>query len=76
MPLQGEAKTVAAFRADPYGCGEGLASKRAARDPFSLGSLTPERCPAMGELLDYCGPQPYQGPLPWREDGEPGTAEA
>ena len=56
------------FRSDPYGCSDELAAKRAQRDPFSHGGLTPERCPDMGELLDYCGPGQYPGPLPWSEE--------
>ena len=59
--LQGEAKTVAAFRQDPYGCGEGLSAKRATRDPFSHGGMSRERCPALGDLLDYCGPGGWVG---------------
>lgn len=66
--LQGEAQTVDAFRGDPYGCSDALTGKRAQRDPFSTGGLTPERCPAMGDLLDYCGPEFYPGELPWAEE--------
>lgn len=63
--LQGEAKTAAAFETDPYGCSEGLAAKRTARDPFASGGLSGDRCPAMAELLDFCGPRVFDGPLPW-----------
>ncbi|GAB4816506.1 hypothetical protein N2152v2_003552 [Parachlorella kessleri] len=64
--LQGEAKTVAAFRKDPYGCGDDLSAKRATRDPFSHGGMSRERCPALGELLDHCGPGLYPAErLPW-----------
>jgi hypothetical protein len=64
---------VAVFRTDPYGCSEELAAKRATRDPFSQGGPTTERCPALGELLDHCGPELYAGPLPWggKEEEEP-----
>lgn len=73
--LQGEARTVAAFKADPYGCSEELAGKRAKRDPFSHGGLTPDRCPAMGGLLEHCGPGPFDGILPWGEGGDEGLWE-
>lgn len=64
--LAGEQAAAAAFRADPYGCGEGLVAKRASRDPFNAGGYSRDRCPGMGALLDWCGPQLYQGRLPWR----------
>eukprot|EP00887_Chlorella_sp_A99_P007325 scaffold2.g7325.t1 len=62
---EGEARTAAAFEADPYGCSEELRAKRAARDPFAVGGLGGERCPAIAELLDYCGPGVFDGELPW-----------
>lgn len=68
--IQGEAQTKAAFRDDPYGCSGELAAKRAQRDPFSHGGPTPDRCPAIGALLDHCGPELYSGELPWREGEE------
>ena len=69
--MQGEAKTLAAFEADPYGCAGELAEKRAARDPFADGGYAAGRCPALGALLEYCGPQIFGGALPW--DGAPAT---
>ena len=63
--LQGEQATVAAFEADPYGCHGELAAKRQQRDPFSVGGYTGDRCLDMAELLQHCGPQLYDGPLPW-----------
>lgn len=63
--LQGEALTSSAFRSDPYGCGADLAAKRASRDPFAVGGYQADRCPGMAGLLGYCGPEQYQGALPW-----------
>lgn len=66
MPtVQGEEATVAAFEADPYGCSGELAAKRQQRDPFDVGGYNGDRCPDMTELLQYCGPQTFDGPLPW-----------
>lgn len=68
----GEARTVAAFVKDPYGCdprGE-LAAKRARRDPFAVGPPHPSRCPAMAELLRFCGPGQFAGAVPWEGEGE------
>ena len=65
MPLQGEQATLAAFTADPYGCSAALQAKRQQRDPFGTGGYDPTRCPAMAELLSYCGPRVYDGALPW-----------
>ena len=50
---------------DPYGCSDTLRAKRAARDPFASGGPGGERCPALAELLGWCGPGVYDGPLPW-----------
>ncbi|PSC70695.1 hypothetical protein C2E20_5810 [Micractinium conductrix] len=63
--IQGEEATIAAFAADPYACSAALAAKRAQRDPFAAGGYDPSRCPHMAELLTYCGPQQYDGDLPW-----------
>lgn len=63
--LKGEEATVAAFEADPYGCSQELVAKRQQRDPFGVGGYTGDRCPDMAELLQHCGPQTYDGPLPW-----------
>lgn len=70
---EGEARTVAGFVKDPYGCdpaGE-LVAKRQRRDPFALGPPHPTRCPAMAALLTHCSAQQYRGPVPW-EEGEEG----
>jgi len=69
---EGEARTVAAFAKDPYGCdprGE-LAAKRARRDPFAVGPPHPSRCPAMAGLLRHCGPGQFAGVVPWGDGGE------
>jgi hypothetical protein len=69
---EGEARTVAGFAKDPYGCdpkGE-LAAKRTRRDPFAVGPPHASRCPAMAELLRHCEPEQYAGPVPWEEEGE------
>ncbi|KAL4451325.1 hypothetical protein ABPG77_009397 [Micractinium sp. CCAP 211/92] len=63
--VQGEEATAAAFEADPYGCHGQLAAKRAQRDPFAAGGYNGDRCPDMAELLTYCGPKVFDGPLPW-----------
>ncbi|KAL6768781.1 hypothetical protein ACKKBF_B16175 [Auxenochlorella protothecoides x Auxenochlorella symbiontica] len=63
--VDGEAAAAAAFRTDPYGCSGALAAKRAERDPFAEGGYGPDRCPAMAGLLNWCGPDPFPGRLPW-----------
>ncbi|KAL4420761.1 hypothetical protein ABPG75_010417 [Micractinium tetrahymenae] len=63
--IQGEEATAAAFEADPYGCHGQLAAKRAQRDPFAAGGYNGDWCPDMAELLTYCGPKVFDGPLPW-----------
>ncbi|GLI62625.1 hypothetical protein VaNZ11_005289 [Volvox africanus] len=62
---EGEARTVSAFAADPYGCGGDLLAKKLRRDPFAVGPIHPSRCPEMRALLAYCGPDMYQRHLPW-----------
>lgn len=68
-PMQGEAATVAGFRADPYGCSGKLKAKKAQRDPFAVGPIHPSRCPDMASLLGYCGRNTFPGPLPWDPSG-------
>ncbi|KAL4857565.1 U2 small nuclear ribonucleoprotein B'' [Chlorella vulgaris] len=63
--VEGEEATAAAFEADPYGCGPALSAKREARDPYAEGGYTGDRCPAMAEILQHCGPELFDGPLPW-----------
>ena len=61
----GEARTVAAFREDPYGCSGDLLQKRLRRDPFAVGPIHPSRCPDMRALLLHCQATLYEGALPW-----------
>ncbi len=61
----GEAKTVEAFRGDPYGCAGNLLQKRLGRDPFAVGPIHPSRCPDMRALLMHCAPTLFEGSLPW-----------
>ncbi|KAG1666294.1 hypothetical protein FOA52_004775 [Chlamydomonas sp. UWO 241] len=63
---EGEARTVAAFRNDPYGCQGDLISKKLNRDPFAVGPIHPSRCPQMRSLLAHCSPHLYEGTVPWR----------
>jgi hypothetical protein len=63
---EGEASTIAAFHDDPYGCAHDLLKgKRLKRDPFAVGPIHPSRCPAISELLTYCGSTVFKGELPW-----------
>lgn len=63
----GEAATAALWGADPWGCGGELGAKRAARDPFGRAPpyLRGPSCPELADLLAFCGPGPFRGPLPW-----------
>jgi hypothetical protein len=47
-PQEGEARTVAAFEEDPYGCGGELLAKKLGRDPFAV-SDGPRLCPVLKE---------------------------
>ncbi|KXZ54397.1 hypothetical protein GPECTOR_5g53 [Gonium pectorale] len=62
---EGEERTVRSFTSDPYGCGGELLAKRLRRDPFAVGPIHPSRCPEMRALLSFCGPQLFEGKLPW-----------
>ena len=63
---EGEARTVAAFNEDPYGCSTAeLLQKRLRRDPFAVGPIHPSRCPDMKALLLHCSPDIFSGALPW-----------
>ena len=65
LPLRVQARTVAAFRQEPYGCGGELLAKRLRRDPFAVGPPHPSRCPDMRALLMHCSPYLFEGKLPW-----------
>ena len=48
---EGEARTVAAFKDDPYGCAGDLLLKRLRRDPFAVGPIHPSRSESEGTLM-------------------------
>ena len=63
-----EERTLELWRTDPYGCGAALGGKRVSRDPFSRADkVTVDECPAMTELMVFCGPGYFQQRLPWDE---------
>ena len=64
---QGEARTVAAFRHDPYGCRGELREKRTQRDPFANGPYSAANCPAMSALMATCSTKVLMSKqkLPW-----------
>lgn len=56
------------FEVDPYGCNSPtLAFKREERNPFRRIAPYPLSCPAMRDLLAWCGPHKFLGQLPWSE---------
>lgn len=62
----GEANTVKPFQVDPYGCSPPLQAKRHLRDPFRRTiPYGPNACPALKDLLTFCGPNLFNGSLPW-----------
>jgi len=63
--LTGEARTVASFQQDPYGCTGELLQKKLRRDPFAVGPPHRSRCPDMRGLLQHCSPRLYTGRVPW-----------
>ena len=62
---KGEARTIAAFREDPYGRGRNLGQKRTERNPFSRHAPYRLTCPELEGILRHRGPTPYEGALPW-----------
>jgi hypothetical protein len=62
---KGEAKAIAAFKADPYGTGDDLGRKRADRDPFHRVNPYSISCPELEGILRHRGPGLYEGGLPW-----------
>lgn len=64
---QGEVATLALFAQDPYGATQdgALARKRRARNPFRRQPAFSVSNPALRDLLQHCGPEPFTGPLPW-----------
>ena len=48
--------------------GAALGGKRVSRDPFSRAyKVNVDECPAMAELMVFCGPGYFQQRLPWDE---------
>jgi hypothetical protein len=54
------------FRHDPYGAGAEPVAKRAARNAFRRQHGYAISCPELAELLDFEGPELYEGALPWK----------
>lgn len=63
--IDGERITVHQFRQDPYGCGTVLAKKRQERNPFARYPPYGPHCPRLAPLLGHCGPDIFNGTLPW-----------
>jgi hypothetical protein len=64
--VEGEAAAVEAFRGDLYGCNTpSLEVKREARNPFTRTVPYELSNSAIIGLLKHCGPQLYDGYLPW-----------
>ena len=69
-----EVDVRAQFRADPYGCSGELRRKRRARDPFNVGQPYSRTNPELEPLLSHCGPELFDGKLPWpRTKERPGA---
>eukprot|EP00605_Chrysophyceae_sp_TOSAG23-4_P001269 GSChrysophyteH1.ASY1.ANO1.1380.1 assembled CDS len=62
----GEESVVAAYSTDPYGCKHSLADKRQLRNPFRRSIPYEEACPELHALVQWCGPEPFDGQLPWQ----------
>ena len=66
------------FATDPYGCGNDVnTAKRAARNPFVRQVPYGVTCPEIAALIDWCGPELFNGSLPWAKGpgGTGGPAE-
>lgn len=63
--LASEAKTVEAFKLDPYGNGGALKGKRKARTPFKNGIPYPLTAPEIRNLLLYEGTVLFTDKVPW-----------
>ena len=62
---KGEDKVISAFKADPYGNGDELSSKRASRNPFSRTPPYSITCPSLVGLLQHQGPEQFAESIPW-----------
>ena len=60
-----EIEVRAQFKADPYGCSGELGRKRRERDPFNVGQPYSRTNPELAPLLAHCGPELFDGKLPW-----------
>lgn len=70
--IAGENKVVDLYRADPYGEGDLLGAKRAARNPFNRQHGYGRSCPELATLLQHVGPNLFVGELPWSTSDSPG----
>lgn len=63
---EGESLTLKEFTEDMYACHtESLRRKRNTRNPFLRTIPYELSCPELKELLTWCGPELFNGPLPW-----------
>lgn len=60
-----EARSLAAYREDPYSRSPAFRAKRDARNPFRRTASYPLSCPDVSELFAFEGPGLYAGSLPW-----------
>ena len=65
--MRSEAKTLAAFKQDPFGTEEPLRSKRERRNPFSQEPPYPVTCPDLASLLNHktTDGKTFMEALPW-----------
>ncbi|MCB9644637.1 MAG: hypothetical protein H6728_16305 [Myxococcales bacterium] len=66
--LRGEARTIEAFRLDPYGNHPPLSQKRQQRDPFRRTPPYALSCPPLRALLQHRKREPFASPLPWHTE--------
>ena len=64
--MEGENDVLLAYSKDMYGCSSSLADKRAIRNPFYRTIPYPIACPEIKDLLEWCGPNIFDSPLPWQ----------
>jgi len=65
------------YLSDPYGCNtDALSEKRKERNPFFRQPPYLLSCPEIAPLLQWCGPQIYQGYLPWSSPSFVGDGSA
>lgn len=67
--MQGEAATLAEFRANIYACSGPLLHKKKGRDPFKIGLPSTASCPALAPFMTRkCLKRMFRGQLPWTRD--------